>query len=47
MDPRYIPREWEPHEKPTFPGSPSTPLHPPRRRIIYAAIGVRLLILII
>ena len=40
MDPRYIPREWEPHEKPTFPGSPSTPLHPTRRRIIYAAIGV-------
>ncbi len=40
MDPRYIPREWEPHERPTFPGSPSTPNHPTRRRVIYALIGV-------
>lgn len=40
MDPRYAPREWLPHERPTFPGSPATPNHPTRRRLIYAVIGV-------
>lgn len=40
MDPRYVPREWQPHERPTFPGSPSTPIHPTRRRLIYAVIGI-------
>ena len=40
MDPRYAPREWLPHERPTFPGSPATPHHPTRRRLIYAVIGV-------
>lgn len=37
---RHTPREWLPHERPTFPGSPSTPLHPTRRRIQFAIVGV-------
>ena len=40
MSSRYTPREWLPHERPTFPGSPSTPLHPVRRRIQFALVGV-------
>lgn len=40
MSSRYTPREWLPHERPTFPGSPSTPLHPVRRRIQFAIVGV-------
>lgn len=40
MSSRYAPREWLPHERPTFPGSPSTPLHPLRRRIQFAIVGV-------
>ncbi len=37
---RDAPRQWLPHERPTFPGSPSTPLHPLRRRIQFAVVGV-------
>jgi len=37
---RYAPREWLPHERPTLPGSPSTPLHSNRRRAAFAAVGV-------
>lgn len=40
MDPRYTPREWQPHERPTFPGSPSTPHHPTSRRVQYFVIGL-------
>jgi MFS family permease len=40
MDPRYAPRQWQPHEKPTLPGSPSTPYHSTRRRLQYGAVGV-------
>lgn len=36
---RYAPRDWLPHERPTFPGSPSTPLHPIGRRIQFAIVG--------
>lgn len=31
--------DWLPHEKPTIPGSPGTPLHSTRRRIAYACVG--------
>ncbi|MFT4257072.1 MAG: MFS transporter [Pseudoxanthomonas sp.] len=37
---RYAPREWLPHERPTLPGSASTPLHAPLRRVQYGAVGV-------
>lgn len=40
MDPRYVPRQWAPHERPAFPGSPSTPHHPALRRLQFAAVGV-------
>jgi len=36
----YVPRQWQPHERPTLPGSASTPLHPPSRRIAYALVGI-------
>ncbi|WP_345782414.1 MFS transporter [Lysobacter stagni] len=36
---RYAPREWQPHERPSLPGSPSTPLHSPRRRAAFAVVG--------
>ncbi|HZX77455.1 MFS transporter [Lysobacter sp.] len=36
---RYAPREWQPHERPTLPGSPSTPLHSPARRAAFAVVG--------
>lgn len=32
--------DWEEHEKPTLPGSPSMPWHPPLRRAAYAAVAV-------
>ena len=35
----YAPQVWLPHERPTLPGSPSTPLHTPERRIAYLVIG--------
>jgi MFS family permease len=40
MTDKYAPREWAPHERPVMPGSPSTPLHPTRRRWAFAIIGV-------
>lgn len=36
----YAQREWLPHEKPMLPGSPSTPLHSPGRRIAFGLIGM-------
>jgi len=36
----YAPREWLPHEKPMLPGSPSTPIHSPPKRIAFGLIGL-------
>jgi len=36
----YAPQVWLPHERPTLPGSPSTPLHTPERRVAYLVIGL-------
>jgi len=36
----YAQREWLPHEKPMLPGSPSTPIHSPPKRIAYGLIGL-------
>lgn len=36
----YGPREWQPHEKPMLPGSPSTPIHPGHKRIAFGLIGL-------
>ncbi|AUX72346.1 MFS transporter [Erwinia pyrifoliae] len=36
----YAPREWAPGEKPMLPGSPSTPLHPPHKRIAFCIVGL-------
>ncbi|MCU5775342.1 MFS transporter [Erwiniaceae bacterium BAC15a-03b] len=36
----YVVREWQPHEKPMLPGSPSTPLHPGHKRIAFGLIGL-------
>ncbi|KAA8554858.1 MULTISPECIES: MFS transporter [Pseudomonas] len=37
---KYTPRPWEPHERPSLPGSPSTPLHPTHKRWLFAMVGV-------
>lgn len=37
---KYTPRIWQPHERPSLPGSPSTPLHPTHKRWAYALVGV-------
>ncbi|MFW3894824.1 MFS transporter [Pseudomonas bharatica] len=37
---KYAPRQWLPHEKPALPGSPSTPLHAPAKRMAFAAVGL-------
>jgi len=37
---RYAPRNWQPHERPSLPGSPSTPLHSTPKRFAYALVGV-------
>ncbi|MBC3304677.1 MFS transporter [Pseudomonas sp. SWRI18] len=37
---KYTPRTWEPHERPSLPGSPSTPLHPTHKRWLFAMVGV-------
>ncbi|WP_460135330.1 MFS transporter [Pseudomonas sp. S1_E04] len=37
---KYTPRTWEPHERPSLPGSPSTPWHPTHKRWLYALVGV-------
>ncbi|QQZ44293.1 MFS transporter [Pseudomonas sp. SK3(2021)] len=36
----YAPRNWQPHEKPSLPGSPSTPLHPTHKRLAFALVGL-------
>lgn len=35
----YAPQTWKPHERPTLPGSPSTPLHSPARRVAFLFVG--------
>lgn len=40
MNDKYKPHEWAPHERPTIPGSPSTPLHPTPKRLAFAVVGV-------
>jgi MFS family permease len=37
---KYTPRTWQPHERPSLPGSPSTPLHPTPKRWLFALVGV-------
>ncbi|WP_416425784.1 MFS transporter [Pseudomonas sp. App30] len=37
---RYAPHQWLPHEKPTLPGSPSTPLHSTPKRLAFGAVGL-------
>jgi MFS family permease len=37
---KYTPRNWQPHERPSLPGSPSTPLHPTYKRWLFAMVGV-------
>ncbi len=37
---KYAPRQWLPHEKPSLPGSPSTPLHSPAKRLAYGVVGL-------
>ncbi|HEU4845936.1 MAG TPA: MFS transporter [Burkholderiaceae bacterium] len=36
----YTPQVWLPHERPTLPGSPSTPRHSDRRRLAYLVVGL-------
>ncbi|MFC6337896.1 MFS transporter [Pseudomonas sp. CCM 7891] len=36
---KYTPRAWQPHERPSLPGSPSTPWHPTHKRWAYALVG--------
>lgn len=36
----YEQRDWLPHEKPTFPGSPSTPIQPLNRQICFFLVGI-------
>ncbi|MFK7702685.1 MFS transporter [Pseudomonas caspiana] len=40
MSSKYTQRDWAPHERPTMPGSPSTPLHSTRKRWAFALVGV-------
>jgi MFS family permease len=40
MSDDYAPRQWHPDERPSLPGSPSTPSHSTPRRIAYFLIGV-------
>ncbi|MCD5992660.1 MFS transporter [Pseudomonas sp. CDFA 602] len=40
MNDKYAPREWAAHERPTMPGSPSTPLHSTARRWAFAIVGL-------
>ena len=37
---KYAPREWLPHEKPSMPGSPSTPLHSTPKRLAFGIVGL-------
>ncbi|WP_397452253.1 MFS transporter [Pseudomonas sp. NA-150] len=36
----YTTHNWAPHERPSVPGSPSTPLHPTAKRWAFAVVGV-------
>lgn len=40
MSSKYVRHDWAPHERPTMPGSPSTPLHSTRKRWAFALVGV-------
>jgi MFS family permease len=40
MNDKYAPHDWAPHERPTLPGSPSTPLHSPAKRLAFAIVGI-------
>jgi MFS family permease len=40
MNDKYKPHDWAPHERPSMPGSPSTPLHSTPKRLAFAAVGV-------
>ncbi|WP_213880376.1 MFS transporter [Pseudomonas sp. dw_358] len=37
---RYAPHQWQPHERPSLPGSPSTPIHSTPKRWAFAAVGL-------
>jgi len=37
---QYAPHDWQPHERPSLPGSPSTPLHSTPKRWAYAMVGL-------
>ncbi|WP_095162784.1 HlyD family secretion protein [Pseudomonas sp. Irchel 3F5] len=37
---KYATRQWLPHEKPSMPGSPSTPLHPVPKRLAFGLVGL-------
>ncbi len=36
----YGPRDWQPHERPGLPGSPSTRRHPNAKRFAYGLVGL-------
>jgi MFS family permease len=36
----YTPRSWLPHERPSLPGSPSTPEHPLPKRLAFALVSL-------
>lgn len=40
MNDKYKPHDWAPHERPSLPGSPSTPLHSTPKRLAYAIVGI-------
>lgn len=37
---KYTPHDWQPHERPSLPGSPSTPLHATPKRWAFALVGI-------
>ena len=37
---KYTPRTWNPGERPTLPGSPSTPEHSTPKRVAYFIVGL-------
>ncbi len=37
---KYTPHTWQPHERPSLPGSPSTPLHSNPKRWAFALVGM-------
>ncbi len=40
MNDKYKPHDWAPYERPSLPGSPSTPLHSTPKRVAFAVVGV-------